>query len=277
MRAAPAGRQRKAAISYSRATWIVSLIQSGSAERLVDIPAKARTLMTDEVRKQNAEFDKFADQYRTLLDKSVAASGESGEYFANYKAQYTLGILGGGFAGTILDYGCGIGLLTGFLVQSFPEAKVIGFDPSHASIRMATPQVGNKARLTAMESELPEKVDAIMLANVMHHVPPAERQSLIAAIAGKLSPSGKLFIFEHNPANPVTHAAVRRCAFDHDAVLLRPQEVIGYIRQAQLDVGWHDYIVFFPRRLKWFRPMERLLTWCAMGAQYAVVSTPNRK
>jgi 2-polyprenyl-3-methyl-5-hydroxy-6-metoxy-1,4-benzoquinol methylase len=230
--------------------------------------------MTGDPPKPDAEFDEFADEYRALLDQSVTASGESGEYFANFKAQYAAGILGSDFTGTLLDYGCGVGLLTSFLLQAFPKAQVIGFDPSQASIRMAA-QVAGKAHLTADESALPEKVDAIILANVMHHVPLIERQSLIAALAEKLSPSGRLFIFEHNPANPVTRAAVCRCAFDRDAVLLRPQEVVKYMRQAQLDVLRHDYIVFFPRMLKWLRPMEKLLTWCPLGAQYAVVSTPN--
>jgi 2-polyprenyl-3-methyl-5-hydroxy-6-metoxy-1,4-benzoquinol methylase len=227
--------------------------------------------------KTSVEFDDYANHYRDLLDQSVSASGESGEYFANFKAQYASRILGSDFAGTILDYGCGVGLLTGFLLQSFPQAQVFGFDPSQASIRMASPEVANRAHLTAEETALPPSVDAIILANVMHHVPPAERRSLMTALAERLSPSGLLFVFEHNPANPVTRTAVCRCAFDRDAVLLWPREVTGYFRHAQLNVLRHDYIVFFPHLLRWLRPMENLLTWCPLGAQYVLVGTPNRK
>lgn len=240
--------------------------------------------MMEDPAQPDAEFDAFAEQYRTLLNQSVTASGESGEYFANYKAQYARRILGSNFTGAILDYGCGVGLLTGFLLRTFPAAQIIGFDPSPASIRMASEELARtrgdatrQAHLTAVESELPQKVDAVILANVMHHVPPPERQGLIAAISARLSPSGCLFIFEHNPANPVTRAAVCRCVFDRDAVLLRPREVLGYMRQAQLDVIRHDYIVFFPSLLKSLRPLEKLLTWCPLGAQYAVVSIPNEK
>ncbi len=229
----------------------------------------------DDQSKTNVEFDDFANHYRDLLDQSVSASGESGEYFANFKAQYASRILGNDFSGTILDYGCGVGLLTGYLLQSFPHAQVLGFDPSQASVRMASPEVASRAHLTTEETTLPPKVDAIILANVMHHVPPAERPSLMTALAERLSPSGRIFIFEHNPANPVTRAAVCRCAFDRDAVLLRPPEVTGYFRHAQLSVLRHDYIVFFPRLLSWLRPTENLLTWCPLGAQYAVIGTPN--
>jgi len=227
--------------------------------------------------KASVEFDDFANRYRDLLNQSVSASGESGEYFANFKAQYMRGILGRDFAGAILDYGCGVGLLTGFLLQSFPKAQVIGFDPSLASIRMAAPEVASGAHLTTEETALPQKVDAIILANVLHHVVPSERSSLIAALVKKLSPSGRLVTFEHNPANPVTRAAVCQCAFDRDAVLLKPREVTEYYRNAQLDVLRHDYIVFFPHLLRWLRSIEKLLTWCPVGAQFVVIGTPNSK
>jgi 2-polyprenyl-3-methyl-5-hydroxy-6-metoxy-1,4-benzoquinol methylase len=227
--------------------------------------------------KTSVEFDDFASRYRDLLDQSVAASGESGEYFAGFKAQYVSRILGSDFSGTILDYGCGVGLLTGYLLQSFPQAQVLGFDPSPASIRMASPEVASRAHLTAEETALPPKVDAIILANVMHHVPRAERRSLMAALAERLSPSGLLLIFEHNPANPVTRRAVCRCAFDRDAILLWPREVTGYFRHARLNVLRRDYIVFFPHLLRRLRPMEDLLTWCPLGAQYVLVGTPNGK
>lgn len=233
--------------------------------------------MTEDPIKPDVEFDDYADRYRHLLDQSVSASGESGEYFANVKAQYAQQVLGSDFAGSILDYGCGVGLLTGFLLQAFPNARVIGFDPSQASISMAAPETATRATLTADESALPQQVDAIILANVMHHVPLETRQGLVSSLAGRLSPSGRLFIFEHNPLNPLTRAAVCQCAFDRDAVLLRPREVTGFFRHAQLNVLRRDYIVFFPRLLRWFRPMEKLLTWCPLGAQYVVVGTPRRR
>ena len=159
--------------------------------------------------KTSVEFDDFANHYRDLLDQSVSASGESGEYFANFKAQYTSRILGSDFFGTILDYGCGVGLLSGFLLQSFPQAQVFGFDPSRASIGMASPEVARRAHLTADETALPAKVDAIILANVMHHVPQAERQSLITALAESSCPRGSCL--SSNTILP-TRSRAPRCA-----------------------------------------------------------------
>jgi hypothetical protein len=57
--------------------------------------------------------------------------------------------------------------------------------------------------------------------------------------------------------------------------LTPPCAILQSRTAAQLDVMQHDYFVFFPRILKWFRPVEKMLTWCPLGAQYAVVSAPD--
>jgi len=232
-------------------------------------------MITATPRSPNEQFDEYADAYRDLLDQSVSASGETGEYFANFKARYMRKVLGDNFSGVALDYGCGIGLLTSSLLKSFPKARVIGFDPSATSIQLAR-RTAAGAQLTTDESTLPSSVDTIVLANVMHHILPEQRTRLMSALAERLSPSGRLFIFEHNPVNPLTRVAVCNCILDHDAILLRPPEMAAYLCEVQLHVLRHDYIVFFPRRLKWLRPMEKFLTWCPLGAQYAFVGTPNQ-
>ena len=41
-----------------------------------------------------AEFDRFAREYKDLLDRSTAFSGESSEYFCQYKANYVTRTVG---------------------------------------------------------------------------------------------------------------------------------------------------------------------------------------
>jgi 16S rRNA G1207 methylase RsmC len=65
------------------------------------------------------EFDQFAGNYERVLDKSVAISGEDLSYFAQYLAR----ILGASFAGRVLDFGCGIGLLSAFLKKYVPRCQ----------------------------------------------------------------------------------------------------------------------------------------------------------
>ena len=217
------------------------------------------------------DFDRYANNYRDVLDRSVSASGESGEYFARYKAQYLTRLLGSDFAGRILDYGCGIGLVTGELSKVLPQARLEAFDESAASIANVNPELGDRVHFSTNFAEL-GIADVIVIANVLHHVIPSERQVLLNRLAALLAGGGRLVIFEHNPKNPLTVAVVRDCPFDEDAVLLHSREAVTLCSGAGLHVVRKDYIVFFPRQLSRLRFLEPSFRWLPIGAQYAVVA-----
>ena len=86
-----------------------------------------------------AEFDRYAGSYEDMHAASIAASGESTDYFAIYKQRVLERLLGKGFARPVLDFGCGIGNLTTRLRESFPS--VDGYDPSSESIKLAVRDV----------------------------------------------------------------------------------------------------------------------------------------
>lgn len=218
------------------------------------------------------DFDRYATNYRELHDRNISASGETGEYFARYKARYLVRLLGTGFAGRILDYGCGIGLVTAELSTFLPLARLEAFDESKASIANVKPELKRKVHFCTDFSEV-GTADVILVANVLHHVVLPERQLLINRLSAKLATSGQLVIFEHNPKNPLTVAAVRDCSFDEDAVLLQSGETVSLCTGAGLKVLRRDYIVFFPRQLSWLRALEPSLRWLPIGAQYAVVAS----
>lgn len=215
-----------------------------------------------------AEFDRFADSYRTVLDQGVAASGESSEYFADYKARWLASRLGHGFAGRILDYGCGVGLLTACLLRHLPAARCTGFDVSSDSIAAVPADVAGGAQFTSDLREIDSDFQLIVLSNVLHHVPATERDALIQTLVGRLAPGGELAVFEHNPGNPATRLVVSRCPFDHDAVLLWPGETRARLRRAGLGAVAHRYVVFFPRPLARLRRLEPMIGWLPLGAQY---------
>ena len=219
----------------------------------------------------NAEFDQFSREYQDLLDRSVAFAGESSEYFAEYKAAYVARLLGSKFAGKILDYGCGIGLLSRFLRRHLPNATVHGFDLSSESISLVDRELMKGGLFTTDRDSLHADYVAIVIANVMHHVPADARQRTVSQLGGMLARAGNLFVFEHNPWNPVTRWVVNHCPFDKEAVLLRPREVRSYITNAALKVVRRDYIVFFPRILSRMRDFEPSLSWLPLGAQYCVI------
>lgn len=217
------------------------------------------------------DFDRYASTYRDVLNRSVSASGETGEYFASYKAHYVARLLGNEFEGRILDYGCGVGMVTAGLTRLLPQAHVKAFDQSATSIANVNPELRKKASFCSDLAEL-GIADIIMVANVLHHVAVPDRQPLIKQLSERLSSGGQLVIFEHNPINPLTLAVVRDCPFDVDAVLLPSSEAINLCIGADLHIVRRDYIVFFPRPLGWLRPIEPALRWLPIGAQYAVIA-----
>lgn len=219
-----------------------------------------------------AEFDAFAATYEQSLDASIGITGESFDYFAAYKAAYIARNVAPAGPARILDYGCGVGLLSKHLHQLMPEKRIDGFDPSEESILRIAPELRLHGNFTSELDLIRDQYDVIILANVLHHVRPDDRRELIRSVVARLRRGGKLVIFEHNPLNPLTRRAVSQCVFDGDAILLPQRETRDYFPAQEFQVQ-RDYIVFFPRLLRWLRPLEPLLAWCPLGAQYAAVAT----
>lgn len=218
-------------------------------------------------------FDQFAGRYSDVLDRDVGLSGESGAYFAEYKARYLRDlVVRPDFSGTLLDFGCGVGLLSRFLKSYLPAATVHGFDASVESIRNIDSSLRATGVFTTDPNELAPEYDVIVLANVLHHVAPLRRSDIVHSLCRRLARDGRLVVFEHNPLNPVTVWVVKQSPLDEDAILLPRQETLAHLSGAGLRVVRHSYIVFFPRLLAWCRPIERFLAWCPLGAQYAVVA-----
>jgi 2-polyprenyl-3-methyl-5-hydroxy-6-metoxy-1,4-benzoquinol methylase len=217
-----------------------------------------------------AEFDAFASGYQDLVTESVRISGESSDYFAAYKARYLGRILERASVRYVLDYGCGVGSLAKHLHAQLPLERIDGYDPSADSIRRVEDCLRRQGIYSNSLQALGTSYDLIVLANVLHHVKPEGRQALLRNIICRLRPNGRLVVFEHNPYNPLTRWAVSRCVFDEDAVLLRRSETQHRLRAAGFDILRRDFIVFFPRFLAALRPMEALLDWCPMGAQYVL-------
>ncbi|CAN5467766.1 class I SAM-dependent methyltransferase [soil metagenome] len=214
----------------------------------------------------DASFDAYAASYDELHRKNIEASGEGPEYFAEYKCRVVGRMTPP--SSRILDFGCGIGNLTRFLVREF--ADVQGYDPSDRSIeraRLAVPEGRFGSDLAALERG-EARFDAIVVANVLHHVPPRERSALIERIVKLLAADGQLVVFEHNPYNPLTRRAVATCEFDEDAILLSSRETRGLLRGAGLRDVAREYVVFFPRPFKALRGAEPKLGWLPLGAQY---------
>lgn len=227
---------------------------------------------------EKPEFDLYASRYDAMHRDSIRASGEEPDYFAAYKAAYIARVLEQLCHAEldVLDFGCGIGNLIPHITRALSHAKVCGVDPSTASVEMARAAYGGIARFDPIsEGAIPHAdstFDIVVAACVFHHIAPAERSVWMREIGRVLRPGGWLFVFEHNPINPLTRKAVRECPFDADAVLLRSGELRGLAHEAALVDPAVDFIVFFPRALAALRFLEPSLSWLPLGAQYVVVA-----
>jgi len=226
-----------------------------------------------------AEFDKFADEYRNLHLTNIKASGENPEFFAEYKIKDTVLLASkSGIKGPInvLDYGCGVGNSIPFFKQHLPNCELTGADVSRKSLDIAEARFPGQASFIVLPgANVPfedESFDIIFSACVFHHIPHGEHISILKDMWRTLKHNGLLVIFEHNPYNPLTVKAVNTCPFDENAVLIKPHQLINALKRANFLLIQCHYRIFFPGQLRTMRFLEPLLTWLPLGAQYYVAA-----
>jgi hypothetical protein len=94
----------------------------------------------------------------------------------------------------------------------------------------------------------------------------------LAEIRRVLKPHAWLFVFEHNPLNPLTRHAVNTCAFDEHAELIGAPTMRRRVHDAGFPRAKVNYRIFFPHALRGLRPLEAQLKWLPLGAQYYVAA-----
>ena len=230
---------------------------------------------------ERAEFDKFADEYAALHRANLAPSGEAPEYFAEYKVRDLEHLLRArhpaGAALRLLDFGAGIGASIPFLRNYLPDAELTCVDVSARSLAVGVSRFARDAEFVAFDGfRLPFgelSFDCIFAGCVFHHVSPRAHRQLFGEFRRVLRRSGLLMIYEHNPLNPLTVRTVGACPFDDNAILLRAATLRAELEQAGFGKLETRYRVFFPRALRWLRPLEPAMGWLPLGAQYYVTAS----
>lgn len=229
-----------------------------------------------------AEFDKFAREYRALHAGNIRASGESPEFFAEYKVRDVSETLSlpPGRAPAILDFGGGVGTSVPWFRKYFPRAKLTCLDVSRASLAIAGERFAGQADFRWFDGKtipFPDaSFDVAFAACVFHHIDHALHVALLVEIGRTLAPGGALYVFEHNPWNPLTRRAVDTCEFDADAKLVAAGTMLRRFAEAGFADARRRYRIFFPGALRGLRPLERHMAWLPLGAQYYVVGRKPR-
>lgn len=230
-----------------------------------------------------AEFDRHAATYDGGLDNPVKRMmGDSADQFIAVKTRWLMRhepqLKQGGLA--LLDYGCGAGDLMRVLALSGGRADFTGCDVSTgmlAEVAKRWPATAGEAPRTAPQdgARTPfadASFDVVTISAVLHHVPVAERPAVYRELARVLKPGGRLYVFEHNPRNPLVRYVIARTPIDENAILLDAREV----RHGLLDAARYeletDYLMFMPPGLGVLSPIDRALSWLPLGAQYVVAA-----
>ena len=216
------------------------------------------------------DFDAYTDEYNRLLQEGTSFFSKNDAYFAQYKVEMVRSRISRPVH-RVLEYGCGIGRNIPFLQAAFPQATVIGTDISCGSLDIARRE--NPAAEffeEGVDDISAREFDLIFVAGVFHHVPVSERAAVAGSLFQRLEAGGDLFVFEHNPYNPVTRRIVSNCPYDEDAVLLSPEELRQRLGRAGFNRPRTEFCLFVPPRLSWLTWLEPKLGWLPLGGQYCV-------
>ena len=226
--------------------------------------------------RQFDNFNEHAENYNEICNNAIGSSGASRDYYSEYKVlellkfENTVGQI------KILDFGCGDGNSAIYIRKHFPESSIFGIDVSPKSVHLAEEKGITNTVFNSFNGEvLPyetEEFDIIFTSMVFHHIEHRLHNDTLKEIFRVLKIGGRFYNFEHNSNNPFTRKVVRSCELDKDAVLLKP----SYIKKLTKTIGFKiknlNYTLFFPRYkiFKIFVRLEKMLTWCPIGAQYYI-------
>lgn len=141
----------------------------------------------------------------------------------------------------VLDVGCGAGLMLGLVAETCPNASGIGFDLNGHAIVAAQKMAANNGfadrirfeHRLAGEAWPAGQFDVVCLVDVLHHVPPAQQQTIVEQSYTHVCPGGVL-IYKDMAQRPLFSALWNRA---HDLLLAR--QWVHYRAIAEV-AGWLD-------------------------------------
>jgi SAM-dependent methyltransferase len=218
-------------------------------------------------------FDQFSGDYERLLDDPLRKTfaGDSA-FFIVQKCRALQRALDRTLPMSsprrVLDAGCGHGTALEYLSGS---CRVVGSDVSWSMLEPAV----RKAPVVVQEPfDLPfraDTFDAAFAFCVYHHIETTDHVKHMRELARVVRPGGMVFVFEHNPLNPITRLVFHRAPIDRGCQLIPRRRLCQVFRDAGLREVDHGYVLFVPEVLQ--RPLgavEPYLEWLPAGGQYYV-------
>jgi|tagenome__1003787_1003787.scaffolds.fasta_scaffold20490577_2 SAM-dependent methyltransferase len=218
--------------------------------------------------KSNA-FDAFASEYDARLDDPWRRRfADGGDFFIDQKCRAMLREVGDAGRPLALDVGCGQGRAVAFLSDRW---RTVGTDVSREMLRRAAAGL----RLAVQEPfALPfgdGTFDVVFAFCVYHHLDRADHARHLRELVRVARRGGRVFVFEHNPFNPVTQIVFRRAPIDRGCRMIAPAQLRRTCAAAGLDSLDTGYVLFAPEALaRRAARLEAALRWLPLGGQYFV-------
>lgn len=159
----------------------------------------------------------------------------------------------------VLELGCGVGTLTELLVEELgPRGSVLAIDLSPASIEAASERLGVRGNVELLaadvvEMEVDGSFDAVVLPDVIEHIPLERHHALFGRIAAVVEPNGFVLLHYPNPRylrwchehHPETLQVIDQ-PIDADALLANAYRhglYLDYLETYSIWVREGDYVV----------------------------------
>jgi SAM-dependent methyltransferase len=103
-------------------------------------------------------------------------------------------------AGTVVDVGCGTGIVSCLLALALPDKRVIGVDTDRRRLAWCSRLASGIPNVTFLRADIqhytfPPIQEAICL-DVLHHLPPIAQDRLVFSIVAHLQSGGRFILFE---------------------------------------------------------------------------------
>ncbi|MFN2511555.1 MAG: trans-aconitate 2-methyltransferase [Pyrinomonadaceae bacterium] len=226
--------------------------------------------MTDETK-----FDEYSEDYDSALAESLSVTGEDKDFFARGRIAWAAKCLSNLKAQPLaaMDFGCGIGTATPYLIELLKVKSLLGIDSSVKCLGVAERTwASEQVRFALLDQYQPRpEIDFAYTNGVFHHIPEAKRAAAVNLIYRALRPGGLFAFWENNPWNPGTRYVMSRCEFDKDAITLTPTSARGLLQSGGFEVLSTDFLFIFPKALRMLRGIEPMVSRLPLGGQYQVL------
>ena len=220
---------------------------------------------------KKTEFDYLSGNYDEALKKSFPTALEEVNYFSTYKIKLVHDLTKNKKNINILDFGCGAGTSLSIFSEYFKSSKLWGYDVSNEFIKKIKKRKKNIKLTTNLKKIPKKKFDLIFISNVLHHINKKNHNKILSNCRKFLKDSGVLYIFEHNPINPLTNYVFKNSPIDKNAEMVPSKILVDRAVKAKLKIISLKYTLFFPKQLSFLRFLEKFLVWLPLGAQYLLI------